>query len=305
MSIKKKSCDIFIIGCGAAGLSAALGAFRGGCRNLIAADSADSAGGILTRCAHRGFGVAEGPEPMTGNEYANHLLRQLPDFYPEFLFSTTVLEVTEDKTALAVSPDGLFEIEFKELIAALGSREIAPGELGIFGQHPKQIVTAGEIQEELNIFGTVPNGRSVILGAGDLGVIVAGQLYDLGIPPLCIVEKQAVSSAMARNYRHCIEATGIPVLYQSTVCSVSGSPDLESISVRHADGREAELACELLIVAAGLKPERSLISHLLNEEWLHLCGNCDKIYDIADTAAREAFRVGKLCAERIYHAGHV
>ena len=296
MLIQRKKCDIFIIGCGVAGLSAALGAIEGGCWSVIAADCSSDTGGILNRCAHRGFG-----EFLTGKEYAERLLQRLPGSAPEFLLRTTVISVTKDRVATAVSPIGVIEIEFRELIAALGSREVSPGALKLYGQHPKQIVTAGEIQEQLNLFGKVPEGRSVIVGAGDLGVIVARQLFDMDHAPICIIEKGTHSPAMAKNFRHCIKETGISIRYRSTVCKAVGYPDLESVVIRNDDGKEDSISCELLITAAGLVPERGLISHLLNEDWVHLCGNCEKIYDIADTVVRESYPVGRHCAERIQH----
>ena len=264
--------DILIIGAGAAGLAAAEAAWNAGCKNILLVDRKPSTGGILLQCRHRGFGPG-----LDGPEYIKKLtagfpkeIRCLPD--------TTVASVSESKLALLKNPRfGEKAVSFDQLILATGCLEVPMGSLPIAGTRPKGIYTAGQLQEMMNLHGFRPEGPVVILGSGDLGLIMAKQLYEAAIPVAAIIEQKEECGSMARN-RQFLPESGIPVLCERTVSEVRGSPRLEEVVL--SDGRV--VPCKTLLIAVGLKPDRTLVHTLEDRNWLHLCGNCSKIYPMVE-----------------------
>ena len=265
-------CDILIIGAGAAGLAAAEAAWNAGCNNILLVDRKPSTGGILLQCRHRGFGSG-----LDGPEYIEKLTADFPKEI-RCLPDTTVVSVSESRQALLKSPRfGEITVIFDQLILATGCLEIPMGALPIAGTRPKGIYTAGQMQEMMNLYGFRPEGPAVILGSGDLGLIMAKHLHEAAVPVAAIVERKECCGGMARNQRFLPES-GIELLCGTTVARVTGDPRLESVIL--SDGRE--IPCRCLLIAAGLKPDRTLISGLGNPDWLHLCGNCNKIYPMVE-----------------------
>ena len=263
-----ESFDILIIGAGAAGISAAKAAYSAGCRSIAMVDCREKAGGILLQCAHRGFG-----KEQTGGEYASELLRDFPGEI-SLISGTTVLSVSKDRRAIL---SGGLEIGFKQLILATGCREIAAGALPIVGTRPAGVYTAGQMQQMMNLHGFRPEGPVVILGSGDLGLIMAKHLYEAAIPVAAIIEQKEACGGMARN-RQFLPESGIEVLCGLTVSQVRGYPRLEAVVL--SDGRV--IPCKTLLIAVGLRPDRTLAHNLENKKWLHLCGNCSKIYPMVE-----------------------
>lgn len=289
-----ESCEIFIVGAGAAGLSAARAAAEQGCRSIVIADWHGGPGGILRQCAHRGFGAE-----LTGPEYINQLLTDYPAAV-QFLWNTAVLSVDGNRTAVLSSSDyGLKRITFRQMILAAGCREITAGNLGLGGTRPEGVVTAGQVQADMNLRGIVPQGPVVILGSGDLGLIVARQLAEAGVEIAAVVEKKNSCGGLARN-RRCISEYQLRLVCGATVSQVFGEKQLSGVNIRHADTSLKEyIPCRTLVIAAGLSPEQELIRNIGRPRWLHLCGNCSRIHSMVETVVQEGKQAGINACERL------
>ena len=264
--------DLLIIGAGAAGLSAAKTAWEADCRNILLVDRKSGPGGILQQCRHQGFGNG-----LTGPEYINNLLCNFSEEIP-CLFNTSVVSLSAKKTALLKGPlVGEREVSFRQLILAAGCLEIPMGALPIAGTRPRGIYTAGQMQEMMNLHGFRPEGPVAILGSGDLGLIMAEHLVDAGIEVAGLVEQKPECGGMARN-RHFLQDTPIPLLCSRTITEVRGFPKLESVIL--SDG--TQMICKTLLIAAGLKPDKTLLHTVGMPSWLHLCGNCSKVYPMVE-----------------------
>ena len=285
-------CDILIIGAGVAGLASAEAAWNAGCKNILLADRKPDFGGILRQCRHRGFG-----NNQDGPEYIEKLTADFPKGIC-FLPDTTVVSLSENREALLKSPGfGEKHIQFKQLILATGCLEIPLGALPISGTRPRGVYTAGQMQEMMNLHGFRPEGPVVILGSGDLGLIMAKHLYEASVPVAAIIEQKESCGGMARN-RQFLPESGIPVLCGCTVSEVLGYPCLEKVVL--SDGRV--IPCRTLLIAAGLRPDRTLAHTLQDKEWLHLCGNCSKIHPMVEGVIQEgrqaAFRAVSALANK-------
>lgn len=274
-------CDILSVGAGAAGIAAAKAAWGAGCRQVLLVDRRQEPGGVLGQCAHHGFGPN-----LTGPEYSRSLLGDFPEgirWYP----NTTVLSLTREKTAWLSGPDvGRKEIGFQQVILATGCLEIPMGALPIAGTRPREIYTAGQMQERMNRSGYVPAGPVVILGGGDLGLIMAGHLGEKGIP-VTVVEQRDTCGALARNQR-CLGAYPIELLLGCTISQVLGYPHLEGVIT----SKGQLLPCKSLLIAAGLRPDQELAEGLGNPPWLHLCGNCSRVHPMVEAVVREGTQAG-------------
>ncbi len=282
--------DVLIIGAGIAGISAAKTASSCG-RRVVLIDREDGFGGVLRQCAHRGFCSG-----LTGPEYIDELLLDFPKGV-ELYFSTTVLEIRPDKSALLCSKEqGLFEIYFSQLILATGCMEITAGMLPIGGTRPQGVYTAGEAQL-MSFKGEHFPSPVVILGSGDLGLIMAQQLKEQGHDIACIIEKNASPTAMARN-RGILDV--VPLILHSSISRINGQERIESIVIEDLDtGEERTVPCAALLIAAGLRPDRALAHGIVDMPWLTYCGNCLKIYPMAEGLAADAQDAAKAVCERI------
>ena len=270
--------DILIIGGGAAGISAAKAAAD---VKVLLVDRKAVLGGVLLQCAHRGFG-----KNKTGMEYAADLRQDFPQNVTLAL-NTTVLSVSEKKTALLSGKFfGRREVSFSQLILAAGCREIPMGALPIGGTRPKGIYTAGQMQELMNIHGFTVEGPVVILGSGDLGLIMAKQIAQAGLE-VTLVEKKDTCGGIAKN-RRCLDDFPIRVICSDTVAEVWGYPSLTGC----VTAKGAELPCSTLLIAVGLQPEQELVSHLGTPEWLHICGNCSRVHPMVETVVQEGKQAG-------------
>ena len=274
--------DLLIVGGGAAGIAAAKAACEAGCGSIAIVDRKPSLGGVLLQCTHRGFG-----KKLTGIEYANQLLRTFPKDVT-VIGSTTVLSV--DETRIAHLSGGR-TISFSQLILATGCREIPMGALPIAGTRPKGIYTAGQMQEMMNLHGLLPEGPAVILGSGDLGLIMANQLAQAGIA-VTLVEQRERCGGLVRNQR-CLKDNPIRLICGQTVTEVSGEKKLESCRLSGGEW----IACKTLLIAVGLRPERTLTANLGNPTWLHLCGNCNTVHPMVEGVLSEAIQAGQTAWE--------
>ena len=277
--------DVLIIGGGAAGIAAAKAC--AGAKVLLA-DRRPELGGVLVQCAHRGFG-----KNKTGREYAAELMADFPEtvkLAPE----TTVLSVSSDRTALLSGKGfGCKPVRFSQLILAAGCREIPMGALPIAGTRPGGIYTAGQMQERMNLHGFVPEGPAVILGSGDLGLILAKHLAEAGLS-VTLVEKRESCGGMARN-RRCLEEYPIRLICGDTVARVHGTPWITGCTTE--TGRH--LPCKTLLIAVGLVPERELVVSLGSPGWLHLCGNCNEVHPMVEAVVQEGYRAGTAAMENL------
>lgn len=269
--------DILIVGAGAAGISAAKAAAGTG-KSVALVDRGEAMGGVLLQCAHRGFG-----KQLTGPEYTRQLLLGFPKTV-RFLPKTTVLSISHEKIAAL---NGGRTISFDRLILATGCRCIPAGALPIAGTRPKGVYTAGQMQEMMNLHGYRPEGPAVILGSGDLGLIMAQQLTDAGVQVAAIVEKSSRIGAMTRNQRF-LQTVPIPLYLNDTISELHGYPRLEGVSL--AGG--AYIPCKTLLTAVGLRPEQELIRHLGNPRWLTLCGNCRTVHPMVEAVVNEGIQAG-------------
>ena len=283
-----ENCDILIIGAGAAGIAAAKAAWESGCRKVLLVDRKQKMGGVLLQCAHHGFG-----KDMDGPEYTAKLLENFPEGV-KFLPEVTVLVVRPDKTALLSGKHiGKKEISFNQLILATGCREIPMGALPIGGTRPEGVYTAGYAQELLNLHGIAPEGPVVILGSGDLGLVMAKHLAE-GHIPVTLVEQRDSCGGMAKNQR-CLMEFPIELLCGTTISEVLGEKKLEG--VRTADGRY--IPCKTLLIAAGLRPEQQLVRNLGQPNWLHICGNASKVHPMVEAVVNEGKQAGKIAWENV------
>lgn len=280
--------DILIIGAGAAGISAAKAAWNASCKSVLLVDRKPTMGGVLHQCTHRGFG-----QRLNGSEYIQLLRKDFPNgvsYWP----NTTVRTVSNRKTAMLSSPDyGERIVAFEQLILATGCREIPAGALPIAGTRPKGIYTAGQMQEMMNLHGFVPEGPVVILGSGDIGLIMAKQLSERNIS-VTLVEKGNSCGGMARNH-HCLTEFMIPLLCHTSISEVVGERYLREVIT--TDGER--LPCKTLLIAVGLRPERELIDALGNPPWLHLCGNCNRIHPMVEGVVNEGIQAGHIACQMI------
>lgn len=269
--------DILIIGGGVAGIAAAKAAVGAGCGSVALVDRKPGLGGVLLQCAHRGFGPG-----LTGREYAGALLRDFPREVRLFP-GTTVISVEETKIACL---SGGRTLSFDQLIYAAGCREIPMGALPIAGTRPKGIYTAGQMQEMMNLHGFRPEGPVVILGSGDIGLIMAAQIASLGIA-VTLVEKKAACGGLLRN-RRCLTEFSIRLICSQTIGMVKGERVLEGCCLSGGE----YLPCHTLLIAAGLRPDRALIAGLGTPTWLHLCGNCNTVHSMVESVTAEGTRAG-------------
>lgn len=277
--------DILIIGGGAAGIAAAKAA---GSAKVLLADRKSKLGGVLLQCTHHGFG-----KNKSGIEYAADLIKDFPKEI-SLALNTTVLSVSDDKTAVLSGKEfGRKQISFSRLILATGCREIPIGALPVAGTRPKGIYTAGQMQEMMNLHGFLPEGPVVILGSGDLGLIMAKQLAEAGLA-VTLVEKKGQCGGMARNQR-CLQEFPIQLLCDDTIVQIQGYPRITGC----VTGKGISISCKTLLIAAGLRPERELIAHLGNPEWLYICGNCNTVHPMVEAVVNEGKQAGQAALKQM------
>lgn len=277
--------DILIIGGGAAGIAAAKAC---GDAKVLLVDRRPALGGVLLQCAHSGFG-----NNKSGVEYAADLIKVFPDRV-HLAMNTTVLSVSKEKTALLSGREfGRKEISFSQLILATGCREIPAGALPIAGSRPKGVYTAGQMQEMMNLHGVIPDGPVVILGSGDLGLIMAKQLAQAGIT-VTMIEKKPYCGGMLRNQR-CLEEYPIRLICSDTLEQIHGEKHISGCTTRNGE----YISCNCLLIAAGLRPERELICGLGDPDWLQICGNCNTVHPMVEVVVKEGKQAGFTAFEKI------
>ena len=284
---------LLIVGAGAAGLSAAVSAWDAGCRDILLADRSAIPGGVLPQCIHRGFGLTAFGEELSGPEYAERLLAALSSTGVRLSLGTEVLSVSHDKAAVLSRRGCVSRVRFERLILASGCREKSIGALPVAGTRPAGIFTAGQAQEMINLRHQDLGGEVLILGSGDLGMIMARRFSLEGKHVIAVLEQGESYGGMARNYHRCMEAYRIPLRCRMTVRAIHGQGRISGVTAEHLDsGLREFIVCDTLVTALGLIPERALVRELDAFPWLSLVGNCCRVYDIVDSAASQAQHVG-------------
>lgn len=315
--------DVLIIGGGPAGLAAAAAAREAGCENLLLLERDETLGGILQQCIHTGFGLHVFKEELTGPEYARRFVDRVCALQIPFQCGTMVLEVSRDRVVTAVSPaHGLQQFRAKAIVLAMGCRERTRGALMIPGWRPAGVYTAGTAQRMVNMEGWMPGRRVVILGSGDIGLIMARRMTFEGAEVLACVELMPFSSGLTRNVVQCLDDYGIPLMLSHTVTEIHGRERVEGVTVARVDaqrrpvpGSEQRLDCDTLLLSVGLIPENELskaagvelspaTSGPLVDDALQTsvpgifaCGNVLHVHDLVDYVSEEATRAGRSAAE--------
>ena len=257
--------DAAIIGGGPAGLAAAAELYKKGVRNILILEREKSLGGILRQCIHDGFGLTRFKETLSGPEYAQRFIDMVEEMQIPYVTDTTVLSITPDKRILAASREGMLEIQAKAVILAMGCRERTRGAISIPGERPAGVYTAGVAQSYINLHNKMVGKEVVILGSGDIGMIMARRLTLEGAHVRAVFEIQPYSSGLPRNIEQCLRDYDIPLYLSHTVTDILGKERLEGVVVSQVDermqpipGTEKTWACDTLILSVGLIPENEL-----------------------------------------------
>ena len=290
--------DLLIVGGGAGGMAAALAAEKAGVKRILLADRERRLGGILPQCIHNGLGYFK--EDLTGPEYAARFAARLDNSSVDVLLETMVLSVSPDRTAVLSGPrSGCRRIAFERLILAAGCRETPIGALPVAGTRPAGIFTAGQAQRMMNLEGLDLGREIVILGSGDIGLIMARRFTLRGGHVAAVVEQRERCGGLLRNYRGCIQAYRIPLITCATAVRIHGEGRITGVTIRHLDtGAEELVPCDTLVTAVGLVPE---LLRPLGEQtpgWVSLCGNCDYVHEIVDAVTAQAEALGASMGER-------
>ncbi|MGX8701662.1 NAD(P)/FAD-dependent oxidoreductase [Caproiciproducens sp.] len=258
--------DLAVIGGGPAGLAAALEAKRQGVEKIVLIERDSDLGGILQQCIHDGFGLQRFHKRMSGGQYAEEFIRELLATDIVIRSNTTVLELTQEKVLYAVNEkDGMQRFECGAVILAMGCRERTRNQVFIYGTRPSGVLTAGTVQRYINMEGYLPGKRAVILGSGDIGLIMARRMTLEGMSVEGVYEVMPSPGGLTRNIVQCLDDFGIPMYLSTTVTHITGNERLEKVTVAKVDenrkpipGTERDIECDLLVLAVGLIPENEL-----------------------------------------------
>lgn len=313
--------DVAVIGGGPAGLSAAISAKENGAEHVIVIDRNNWFGGILPQCIHDGFGVEETGKSMTGPEYAEIYIKTAEKKDVQLMNETMVLKFNNNKEITAINRDGLHKIKAKAIVLAMGCREKTRWSAMIPGDRPSGIYTAGAAQALINLYNIMVGRNVIVLGSGDVGLIMARRLKLEGANVLGVVEFLPNASGLPRNVVQCLDDYNIPLFLSHTVTSINGRERLESVTISQVDekmnsipGSEKKIKCDTLLLSLGLIPENELSKDvgikiddltggpIVNQFFetslpgVFACGNCLQVYDVVDTLSIDAKKTGKHAA---------
>ncbi|MCB5952860.1 FAD-dependent oxidoreductase [Enterococcus sp. BWT-B8] len=317
--------ELIIIGGGPAGLAAAMAAYEKGIRDILIIERDSELGGILNQCIHNGFGLHYFKEELTGPEYAGRFIEMLKETSIKVYLDTMVLEVTKEKTIHIVNKRKGYQIlQGKALIFAMGCRERTRGAIGIPGSRPAGVYTAGAAQRYVNIEGYLVGKKVIILGSGDIGLIMARRMVLEGAKVLACIEVMPYSGGLTRNIVQCLDDFDIPLFLSHTITEIRGKSRVEEVVVSEVDekrqpiaGTEQIFACDTILLSVGLIPENELsrsagivLDNRTNGALVYenmetsipgifACGNVVHVHDLVDFVTAESMRAGAAAAEFI------
>ena len=308
---------VLIIGGGPAGLAAAISAYDSGERDILILERENKLGGILNQCIHNGFGLHTFNEELTGPEYAQRFIDEVKKRNIKYLLNTTVIDISKEKRVKALSSEGLLLIDAEAIILSCGCRERPRGAINIAGSRPAGVYSAGTAQKLVNIDGLMPGKEVVILGSGDIGLIMARRMTFEGAKVKAVVELMPYSSGLNRNIVQCLNDFNIPLLFSHTVVEIKGDDRVESVIIAEVDEKlnpkmetAEEIKCDTLLLSVGLLPENELarganvnISRttrgaivddnlMTNIPGVFECGNVLHVHDLVDFVSKEAALAG-------------
>ncbi|MBE5814525.1 MAG: FAD-binding protein [Clostridiales bacterium] len=315
--------DVLVVGAGPAGMAAAIAAREAGIENLLVLEREEHMGGILRQCIHNGFGLHRFKEELTGPEYAQRDIDEVNRLGIEVRCGTTVLSIDEDRFVTAISKQkGVQLFEAGAIVLAMGCRERPRGALATPGSRCAGVYSAGTAQKFVNLEGYMPGKRVVILGSGDIGLIMARRMTLQGAKVLACVEIMPYSGGLNRNIVQCLEDYDIPLLLSHTVVDIQGKDRLSGVTIAKVDekrnpipGTEQHFDCDTLLLSVGLIPENELTQQAgvemspttqgavvddslqTSREGIFACGNVLHVHDLVDFVSAESFRAGKAAAE--------
>ena len=314
--------EIVIVGGGPAGMAAAVAAKKQGIDRILILERDHELGGILNQCIHNGFGLHTFQEELTGPEYADRFIGQVKSYNIEYKLNTMVMDVSRDKKVTAMNrEEGMFEIQAKAIIFAMGCRERSRGALNIPGYRPAGIYSAGTAQRLVNMEGFLPGREVVILGSGDIGLIMARRMTLEGAKVKVVAELMPYSGGLKRNIVQCLDDYKIPLKLSHTVIDIKGKERVEGVTLAEVDenrrpieGTEEFYSCDTLLLSVGLIPENEISGAMgvelnpvtsgpkVNErletsiEGVFACGNVLHVHDLVDFVSEEAAAAGKNAA---------
>ena len=316
--------DLVIIGGGPAGMSAAVAAHEAGINDILILERDNALGGILRQCIHNGFGLHRFGEELTGPEYAYRYEVQVRERNIPFMLDTMVIDIDNKRVTAMNKEKGIFFVDAKAVILAMGCRERPKGALNIAGTRPAGIYTAGTAQKFVNMKGYMPGREVVILGSGDIGLIMARRMTLEGADVKAVCELMPYSGGLARNIEQCLNDFNIPLKLSHTVVDIKGSDRLEGVVIAKVDenrrpiiGSEEYIPCDTLLLSCGLIPENELTKSAgisldritggavvdgnreTEIEGVFACGNVLHVHDLVDYVSEESVIAGKAAAEYI------